>query len=605
MYRICRNTKWSKSKQSGTALIVTLVLVLLATLLGLFALNVGLFEQRSSASDVRARLVRQTAESALSQGVEYFKANRLTALDTTNTALWQQCVSTDTTFPCGTVEQCANGQASGTGCNNDVDGVSTARRSKMFRFIGGGTRDVNGNGSTTDVLDTRSLPLDRLINTTATVTNSTVGNGFAVNYGVGALLCLVKTPATTTSPTECTTDTSLASTTVILTLTAVGSIPGESADTTLTMMYGTQSSIASPVGKPPVVASGTVTATGTLQIVTNPNGGGPGVPVSIWTRLDAEKTGTPNTCYMDGFIRDQTNHNTTEIAYEGTKPPIITCDTCLCTSSLSYTDSGNKQSQGIDILDVDAIPQCTNTVTTNCKPNLNVKPTEFPCDLFNFTFGDQAWTDSDGDNFCETRTMSNFTAPDGTVYDGTGGHAQIGEDEKYLYTKADFIIPKSSNTNKVKASQLATCSILQQGAPITASKGTAYGIIWDQGQCNGINSNQQAGTPDWPVLLVEDGKSVKIQGRMFGLLFVRPDLYDGDTSKLDPTTGAAPDGSGCLEMDGGAAIYGSVVVQGQVCKINGTSAIIYNANVLTNLGNEPSLNKAAPVPGSWSDRFAY
>lgn len=579
MNRIIRSTPWDRARQKGTTLIVALVLVLLATLLALFAMNVGLLEQRSSANDVRSRLVQQTTEAALAQGVEYFRANP-TQVDSTATnaggALWELCGLNDQSFPCGTVEKQVT--VSYTDSAGTAQTKTMYRRQNMYRFIGGGTYDVNGNGITTDVLDVRSVPLDR--------TMSTVGNGYTVNYGAGALLCLVKIPTNATDPTDCTTDTTKASGTNLLTLTAVGGIAGESATTTLNQAFGVPNLLNNPVGKPPVVASGTVDVTGGIQVVTNPNAAGPGVPISVWTRLAMTKTGTPNTCYMDDFIRDQTGSTTP--GYEGTSPQIITCDTCKCSNSLSYESSGNASQMGIDILDVDAVPVAGTlacpTGGSGCKSNFNVKPNEFPCDMFQFVFGDQAWTDNDGDNFCETRIMVSWTGPDGTAY-------TIGEDEKYLYNNATQIIPTSANTLKVTAGQLATCSILS--LPATT------GLVWDQQGC-GIGSNKQVGTPDFPVLLVEDG-STQIQGRMFGLLFVR-----APGTPLDPTTGGSSDGSGGkLNMNAGSAIYGSAVIQGQFVKGNGTASIVYNAAVLGNLGKEPQFHPYSPVPASWSDRFAY
>src|SRR5512141_3139648 len=99
MYRIDRGRQWGVARQSGTTLIIALVLVLLATLLTLFAMNVGIFGQRTSASDVRSRLVQQAAESGLSQGVEYFRNNRSVFQNPTTSALWQLCDANDETFP--------------------------------------------------------------------------------------------------------------------------------------------------------------------------------------------------------------------------------------------------------------------------------------------------------------------------------------------------------------------------------------------------------------------------------------------------------------------------------------------------------------------------
>ncbi len=377
------------------------------------------------------------------------------------------------------------------------------RRSSMYRFIGGGTTDVNGNGSTTDVMDVRSLPLDRQINMGGSVTSPVVGNGYAVNYGVSALLCMVKTPANSTDPIQCTTDTNNSTGVNVLTMVATAGIPGESAKTTLTMTIGRASSLFAPANKPPVVASGTITTNGNFQVVTNPNAGGTGVPVSMWTRMAVDKTGTPNTCYKDAFI-----HGGSPI-YEGSAP-IVTCDSCNCpsTDSLSFPLSGNKSQQGIDIVDVDpSTPQCTTAVTTSCKPNLDIKPGEFPCDLFQYVFGDKAWTDVDGDGFCESRLTAAVTGASGTRY-------IIGEDENYLLAKANYIIVNSNAPYASEIASLTTATITTCSAILTSA---ASGMIWDQ---QGCGFKGQVGSPDTPVVLIEDGKiSINAGGRLFGLLF--------------------------------------------------------------------------------------
>ena len=189
MNRIDRHRQLKASGQAGTTLILALVLILLASLLSLFALNVGLFGQRTSASDVRSRLVQQTAEAGLAQGIEYFRANLTTALDPTDTTQWKACGADETAVPCGVVPKCANGQTSGSGCANDAHGVSLARRSTMYKYIKGAGYDVNANSDSSDAMDASSLPLDRLVGTS-------VGNGFNVSYGVGALLCVVRQPVT-------------------------------------------------------------------------------------------------------------------------------------------------------------------------------------------------------------------------------------------------------------------------------------------------------------------------------------------------------------------------------------------------------------------------
>ncbi len=620
MHRRDRNLANGMKRQIGTTLVVVLVLILLATLLTVFAVDVGVFSQRMSANDVRARLVRQTAQSGLSQGIEYFNLNSPTVLDTSNTALWQRCTAADTSYPCGAVPVCAPYASfkNSAGATVTSDGKSTCsqelqRRGNMYRFIGGGTYDVNGNGSTSDAMDQRSLPLDRRL--------TSVGNGFGANYGVGAVICMVKTPAQSTDPTECTTNPALSSGTVVITLVSTATIKGESAKTTITTTIGRSSSLYAPTNKPPLVASGTVGTSGTFNLVPNPNAGGTGVPVSVWTREPVKNTGTPQTCYFDTFLRNPSG-NKAPIS-EGSNPPIVTCDYCDCPAnadSLSFTVPGNSGTQGIDIVDVDpTTPQCTSSVTSGCKPNKDIQPGEFPCDLFQYTFGDKAWIDTDGDHFCESRLGASVTANTPT---GSRTY-KIGEDENYLLAKATYICPNTNAPYYNDLKYLTSATIVASCSTILNSSAT--GMIWDQ---QGTSLKTQVGTPDAPVALIEDGtEQITAGARLFGLLFVRPALYGAahgpsdtpnyDANILDPVTGAVKagltgGGTGNLQENGHANIYGSVVVQGTVLNpsgsgngINGTGAIVYSQTILEKLGLEKQLNKISPVPASWSDRYAY
>src|SRR5258705_402218 len=138
MHRIDRYRQLNGAKQAGTTLILALVLILLASLLSLFAMNVGLFGQRTSANDVRARLTQQSAESGLAQGIEYFRANLATAVDPTDTTQWKLCGADETEFPCGVVSKCANG-AGTTTCTSGA----LQRRGLMYKYIKGAGYDVN------------------------------------------------------------------------------------------------------------------------------------------------------------------------------------------------------------------------------------------------------------------------------------------------------------------------------------------------------------------------------------------------------------------------------------------------------------------------------
>ena len=148
---------------------------------------------------------------------------------------------------------------------------------------------------------------------------------------------------------------------------------------------------------------------------------------------------------------------------------------------------------GIDILDVDSVPvdgtaACTAARASNgnnnyCKANVNVQlpnPTtgvyEFPCDMFQFTFGVQAWNDTDSDGFCETRIMTttDFSPADGSALPSGG----IGVDEAYLYNNATKIVPGTLHPQGwIDPAKLDTsCSSLSQSTGTTA----AGGLIWIQ-----------------------------------------------------------------------------------------------------------------------------
>lgn len=51
----------------------------------------------------------------------------------------------------------------------------------------------------------------------------------------------------------------------------------------------------------PLLVAGTMTANGTITMVANPNGGGPGVPVSIWAKGEVHLDGGATTCGLDEY----------------------------------------------------------------------------------------------------------------------------------------------------------------------------------------------------------------------------------------------------------------------------------------------------------------
>ena len=104
------------------------------------------------------------------------------------------------------------------------------------------------------------------------------------------------------------------------------------------------------------------------------------------------------------------------------------------------------------------------------------------------------------------------------------------------------------------------------------------------------------------------GVHIQSSPRIFGLLFVRAPLATPITTtgqSMDPQTGGLTGGPPyAFQMEGGT-VYGAVVVQGAVKKGNGGGTVVSEPLILAKLLKEKPFTNFAPVPGSWSDRFAY
>ena len=574
----------SRNNASGSVLLIAVVLLLLAGVMTVLAMNVGIFEQRSTANDVRAKAVHEVAEAGLAQGAEFLLRQQPAMLTfPTGTGTWTACAAGDETFPCGSVG------TDPVDIDGDPGGATVVRRATMFRLTNSGAVIAN--------LD--AALASRMLNIPAANKIAAVGAGFPVAYGVAPVMCFVanKHPnEVPSSPIRCATDVDQASDRRIATFVSVASIVGENARTTLTQTVGRYPLLTAPTGKPPIIASGSVDVTGTLQIVTNPNAGGTGVPVSVWTRKNIDKTGTPNTCYADEFFRFGAKNNAPP-TFEGNTVKTIVCDTCQCigNESLSYDSSGNAQDEGIDILDVEGTSQVRGTgVNYNIRSDALSWPTcEFPPDLFAHLFGVRVWDDVDRDCFAEVKIMREFTNPN------TGAVVTIGADEAFLYENAVAII----NPSTAGAPLRAPNQVYSGSYPASSLSG----VIWCQSNCD-VGSNQTLGSVDNPVVLVVDG-DMTIQGRVFGIVLLRT-RANGAT--LTPAAGytmttaeIGTGGAATLRMNAGSAVYGSIVVQGQVAKANGTAAVIYSEAVLNAIGQNANNNRFATLPGAWNDRSTY
>lgn len=549
MNRIRQPATSFRHRQQGSVLALAIILLVLATVMALLALNVGSFEQRASGNDLKAKLVQQVADAALTQGAEAVLAD--TDMLSLATGDWERCAADDTSFPCGA--------------------VPAARRNTMYRYIGGATDVIAPTGL--DDMDRRMLPLDRRV-AQVNASSSTATDGFNVQYGVGAVLCRVA-PAPRGTPPTCSINAGDAISINALSLVAVASIPGEGARATAVKSFATTTTFPLGANTPPILASGTTVLRGGMQVVTSPNGAGPGVPVSIWSRVGVDGNGTPDTCYQDEFFR-----SSTPTMYPPGAPAeeqIMRCDDCDCGLGALTSTQGNTCVGGMDIVTTDA----------ECGPNRPLLPEEFPCDIFAHVFGVQAWSDGNNDYFCETKVL---------VDDPAGGSTQIGADDAYLAEKADWIITETTSTFGTRFAgdpRVISCS----QANLTGKSG----LIWVRtGQCG---DGLTIGTPANPVLFVHDapttdGAQPAFQNlALFGLVFAR----STGPGPLNASTG----GTAQMRFNAGTAIYGALMAQGVVTKANGHAVVVYDSKVLGNLIQDLSDPDVYGMPGSWTDTKRY
>lgn len=577
-------------RQQGNILILVVILLLLGSLLTLFALNVGRFEQKTSGNDLRAKLVQEVAESGMALGVEYLNARRgLFATDDN----WVSCAGLGTAFPCGA--------------------VPASRRGSVFTYRTAGTTGAN--------LSERLLPIP------AALADAPAG-AFPATRQVGAVLCRVEAvPSGAPGTTTCATDLEDASTTWVVTFVSKGTLTGEGSSATVSQTLGAYNIFNVTPGIPPLVASGAVAVGGALQIVTAPDAAGPGVSTSIWTRLDVDSNGTPNTCYFDEFLR-QGGSNSGPPGYyddtsDGVANGIAVCDTCSCPTgqSLSFGQGGNL-CEGADIVDIEGTgtgyDQAAydlydkNVATCPVAANLSIRREEFPADLFEFLFGQKAWRDDAtadaspcprndlGCHFSEERIIETCKYPDPAT--GAQLSATLPADTCYLLNIKNKIhigdgIRDAEECAALGAGTSGVVWVHNQPLGSTTMVGLqAQGLSCDVK----IRGLSQLGTPSKPVALIYDGALTQVNGlKLYGLFFLRE-------PNSSTTMSAATGGSAELGVNGNMVIYGAAVVQGTISSGGGgNAAIVYNKDVLFNLINSPANINPASIPGSWTDRLRY
>lgn len=583
------------ARQSGIGtLLFSIVMLGIATIIVVFSLSYNVYEQRTATSETRYKLAHEAAQAGLDQGLEYIKAmsnSVAVAAGGVNgtagwlpvpgqnvTGNWEYCAATDRTSPCGSVEPTK---------------ASSSIRANYMRY-------KNGNAYNLSMADNAGglLFVDNTGKQSAQAVTS-MGN-FSIDYEVDALLCLkdTVTPSNvchtsswfnTNAPQPGTAYQGTFMVTLVSRsrLVAAGATNDtENAQSVLKASTSSYQVVAAPPDVP-LAASSSVTGLGNAEIVANPNGGGIGIPLSIWTPGCIHVTkadtcgGSSNasfaTCQRDEFFQTGGANTGTCNApstgapcnYEGTTTCAGGGKGCSC-SAIANIVGNNKTPYGLGAL---SGHYGTNTVAGP--------------DLLGVGIGGIL---PDNQYFPLTPLNSKLGTGNGPPYDNTPF--------EYLFST------RVADTN----------SVLLPGAnDKTIDAATDYELtqgFLDAGDCSGLNSGThgfymtvkgvgcnlpgaQIGTPENPVTLVVQGDLTLGAGTtFFGIIFVRSSAGIGES--------VATSASYSVTANGGPQLYGAMIVEGQV-SLSGNPQLIYDANTLRNIINNADNTRLGVLPGSWSD----
>lgn len=539
------NAPAARWRERGSALTIAILLLLLLTIAVFVAVPAMLGEQRVSANDLRAKLAQHVADAGLSHGREFLRINHKTILpgekDEIDVTMWQQCQAANRDFPCGAIEP---------------DNANSALRGAHYFYIKG------ADDHTVDYPDLLTTGGAAVVSADGKLYDGTAANKvgeFEATYDVGVVLCRLNITN------DCVTDATQATGTSTFTLVSRGSIDGERATATVQETIGAYKILDVPEEMPPLIASGTVQGVGNATVVGNPNAGGFGIPLILWSYQDFDSNnGSWQSCQMDEYLRSGLESVTMEGQYQDV--PICALGACNCSGDAIMSENGVE---GIDVLDSNSADGGM-TVPGN--------PYYFPPDLIHYVLDFDARTDAIGLGDHDDSVFSHGDYDETLKDDNGNGTPDV---EEFLAANAVEIIDAATGCGGLDAA--------------------SEGLIWIQGTCT---LGTQIGSVDKPVILVMDG-DIDLQNgaELYGIVIARATAEDSETCIPSGATKIA----GCpfFEPGGGTArIFGSLVIEGGA-KPNGNIDLIFIPQLIRNINEAPSNVRFAGLAGSWSDRVSY
>lgn len=562
----------ARRQRGATTLMVALVILIILTIIILSSTNVALFEQKTASNENRQRLADQASEYALNLGGEFLKANIVNLASTEvlgwlsgATKRWVKCTD-------------ASGWPSLAAAHPCMSEPNATRRAQLYYFTQNGAAD-----------GTQTLPFASWIPAGAGI--APMGGAFTATQEVRALLCRLDTVNIDTTdedgdgnttevlPTCRLEPDSKSSNRIAITLIAQADMADESASSQMKETWANFDTF-STASAAPLVASGAVDGTGNVEIVTSPNGGGTGIPVSIWSASDADvdKTGggsaaSISTCQIGEFLK-----STPYATYKTSCPASNTACGCpsvenASTPEESYAVNPNFLSgkvpssspaccENLDILDRDS--------------NKGVNPdiTFFPgrgIDDFNVLDDDSLF-----EWVFRVSNESNTTRPNATT-DGVGQGPTLTNCGPG--SNQNCAIWHLTDPNSLGAT-LVTCAELNA----LGANATGLYYVTDSSAASECDMPSQVGSPNAPAIVVVNDKARLNNSLFYGMLFVR--------SNND---------SAVIRGNGNCEVYGSVVVQGSA-DITGGLRLVYDDTSLGGPGKKfPETTRLGRVTGSWLD----
>jgi hypothetical protein len=535
-----------RGQRGMTTLVIGVLLLVILTVMSLYAAQVGVFEQRIAANEVRAKRSFHAAEAGVHHGLEILKANTVNIVSERSTGpiigwmnplnpRWQRCQSTDTTFPCG----------------GEPD---PARRSQLYRYCWDTTQGAGSQGCSAGEYASPGLSREdpRLW---FPVDSAGVFGDAAGSHRVGALLCILEKNSDPAILSRCNPNFEDKDE-VVLNFVSAGQAPaavgGMEGLSVVKQWVGSYRLLNSPP-KAPIIAAGNVFPAGNFQIVTNPNGGGFGIPLSVWSNTDvAINASSAASCHIGSFLASAAAGDI-EIVDGATL-----CDDCDCPDtrdgidrSLTLKSTGSCTprpedpyfcvEEGIDVVDGNGADGGPTPAETN-----------FPNDLFQYIFGISSndWRDIEQ-------------------------------------------AARTSNQYVNAANRATVCARFNE---------TASGLWWMDGATCPMGS--EIGSPLEPVLLVVKNSRLTLNGRFrfFGVIYAHCTPNEADPDHPDGgEAGCNPD----IKLNGGGLLYGALLADSDVDLGAGSFKSIYNEDVLQNLSNSNAFVRFGYVPGTWSDADSY